>query len=279
MAATPIFILGRHRSGTTWLSNILASLPEIYVPCHERHWGVHESAFFSHVVRYCNHGRTDVDLHAVRCLFEKSDFFSLAELTENPEILGVGPAGYFRSIMETAASREGARFWLEKTPTHTLHAKYLSAAFPDAKFIAVVRNHDEVVTSNVHGYFNARSAWHWFRHSLLTAVYEKVIARNRVTVIRYEKLVSDYSGTVLALLKDLGIERAVAPTSQFRRNTLYDKAPPEREWWQSVAVTAGRWLVQPWPSKLIEDAVVCWRRLKPGTLPTWFFAADEKRPE
>jgi hypothetical protein len=276
MATTPIFILGRHRSGTTWLSNLLASLPEIFVPLHERHWGVHESAFFSHLVRYCNHGRTDADLRAIKCLFECSDFFSLTGLTEKPEILGQGPVGYFRSIMEAAARKSGAGFWLEKTPAHTLHAKFLSAAFPDARFIAVVRNYREVVASNVHGFGNPRSAWSWFRQSMLTAVYEKVIARNKVKVVRYESLLSDYSGTVLSVLKDLGIERKVAPMSGFRRNTFYNEAASRREWWQSVAMTVGRLLVQPFPSMLVEEAVIRWRSCKPGTLPSWFFPPDEE---
>jgi Sulfotransferase family len=271
MAATPIFILGRHRSGTTWLSNILASLPEIYVPTHERHDGVHESAFFSHLVRFCNHGRTESDLREIKRLFESSDFFALTGLTEGPEILGQGPAGYFRSVMEAAARNHGARFWLEKSPAHTLHAKFLAAAFPDARFFAVVRDYRAVVASNVHAFGEPRSAWSWFRHSLVSAVYEKVLARNRVPVVRYESLLSDYAGTVLSLLASLGIERGSTPQSAFRKNTFYEGAPPRREWWQSLSMAAGRGLIQALPAALVEEAVIRWRRRKPGILPPWFF--------
>lgn len=279
MTATPIFILGRHRSGTTWLSNILASLPEIYVPAHERHDGVHESAFFSHLVRYCNQGRTEADLRAVKHLFESSDFFALTGLKEGPAILGQGPAAYFRSVMEAAAGMSGARYWLEKTPAHTLHAKFLAAAFPDAILIAVIRDYRAVVASNVHAFGDSRSAWSWFRHSLVTAVYEKLLARNGVAVIRYENLVSDYEGTVLALLKRLGIERASAPVSAFRRNTFYEGAPPPREWWQALSMVAGRWLIRPLPSGLVEASVIHWRERKPGILPPWFFPPLEARLE
>ena len=75
MRPRPIFVLGRHRSGTTWLSNVLAAFPEIYAPAHELHHGTHESAFFSHLVPYCNGGRTAVDLLAIKRLFERSDYF------------------------------------------------------------------------------------------------------------------------------------------------------------------------------------------------------------
>ncbi len=207
MAATPVFILGRHRSGTTWIANILASLPEIYAPSHEIHRGVHESAFFSHLVRYCNHGRTDADLQQVKRLFECSDFFALTGLSQGPEIASVGAAGYFRSIMESGARQHGATHWLEKTPAHTLHARFLAAAFPDAIFIAVVRNYRDVVASNVHGFGNPKSPWTWFRESVVTAVYEKIIAQNKIAVVRYEMLVTDYEGTVQFLLQNFGIRR------------------------------------------------------------------------
>lgn len=45
--ATPIFVLGWGRSGTAWLSNLLLEHPAIVGIQHEKHWGIHESAFFS----------------------------------------------------------------------------------------------------------------------------------------------------------------------------------------------------------------------------------------
>ena len=127
MPATPIFILGRHRSGTTWMSNILESLPEVYVPADAVHGGVRERAFFSHLVPHCGHRRTPEDLLAVRRHLEGSDFFAFSGLAALPDILARGPAGFFRDFMEAAASRHGARFWL-KTPAHTLQARFLLRA-------------------------------------------------------------------------------------------------------------------------------------------------------
>ena len=66
MTARPIFVLGRHRSGTTWVSNILASVPGIYSPSHPLHKGAHESAYFSLLIPYCNLGMTAADLRAVK---------------------------------------------------------------------------------------------------------------------------------------------------------------------------------------------------------------------
>jgi hypothetical protein len=258
------------------MGNILAALPEIYAPTHERHWGVHESAFFSHLVRYCNHGRTDADLRAIKCLFEGSDFFALTGLAKGPEIVGHGPARYFRDIMEAGARTKGARYWLEKTPAHTLHAKFLAQAYPDAIFIAVVRNDREVVASNVHGFGKPSSVRCWFSHSLVTALYEKIIAASGVTVIRYENLATRYEETVRALLASLGVDCATVPRSAFGRNTLYRDAPPVIEWWQRAAAAAGRWLVLPLPGRLVEWAVTRALGRRPKSLPAWFFDRDRE---
>ena len=45
----PLFILGKQRSGTTWLANQLSQHSQIAAVRSDHHNGVHESAFFSHV--------------------------------------------------------------------------------------------------------------------------------------------------------------------------------------------------------------------------------------
>lgn len=42
----PVFVVGRNRSGTTWLANQLCEHPDIVGVQHERHHGIHESAYF-----------------------------------------------------------------------------------------------------------------------------------------------------------------------------------------------------------------------------------------
>ena len=271
MPARPLFILGRHRSGTTWLANIFASLPEIHAITHERHQGVHESAYFSHLVPHCGHGRTDADRTEIKRLFEQSDFFALSGLKQGPDIGQLGTAGYFRSVMDAGASRNNARYWLEKTPANTLLARRLREAFPDALFLAIVRDYREVVASLVYGFGDPASMSDWFRQSVLTAIYEKVIAASGATVIRYESLVRDYDGSLARILGLLGISPGSPPRSAFRQNSLYAESRPALRGWQSLAMTAGRWLVLPLPAAIVERAVL--RRLDRmrGDLPPWFF--------
>jgi LPS sulfotransferase NodH len=273
----PLFILGRHRSGTTWLANALASLPEVYAPEHASPRTIHESAFFSHLVRHCNQGRTDADLREIKRLFEGSQFYALTRLDRGPDILRLGVAGYFRAVMEAGARRKGSRYWLEKTPSHTLHSQFLAEAFPDAVFIAVQRDYRDVVGSNVHGFGKPASLWNWFRHSAATAAYEKVIARRHATVVRYEDLLADFTGTMKGLMHALGIDGPV-PQLATERNTSFADAPPAFTARQRIAMSCARWLVRPVPSAALEGAIVAWRARTPAALPGWFPARSAERP-
>jgi hypothetical protein len=270
--ATPVFVLGRHRSGTTWVANIVASLPGVFAVQHAAHRGVHESAFFSHLVPHCHGGRTESDLREIKRLFEKSDYFLLTGLTEGPDILRHGYAAYFRHVMQSAAAREGARYWLEKTPAHTLHARFLSRAFPGAILLAVVRDPRDVVASNLHGFGDPRSVWAWFRQAMVTAVYERIVRRAGAVVVRYEDLCADYRGTVASIARALGLEDPGVAEGAFERNTSYASGAPRPAWWQTAAVRAGGLLVKLVPGLLLDAGIDRWRARKTSAaLPDWFF--------
>lgn len=277
MTATPIFVFGRHRSGTTWLSNVIASAPEVYAVSHEMHRGIHESAFFSQVVPFCGGGRTKADLIAIKNLFERSDYFLLTGLEQGPDIIRHGYIDYFRLVMEAAAAKTGASYWLEKTPVHTLFAKFLSASYPDALLLAVVRDAREVVASNVHGFSDPGSAWTWFRQAAVTAIYEKILGRNRVLVIRYEDLRDDFQRTIRSIAEKLGVDAKSLTTNAHPRNSSYAGDMPRFMWWQIAAMACGRSLVHVVPGSVIEFAVEQWRKRKSGVLPPWYFLMGSRR--
>ena len=270
MSARPIFVIGRHRSGTTWLSNVIASHPAVYAPQHPLHNGVHESAFFSRLVPYCNGGRTAADLLAIKQLFEASDYFLLTGLEQGPDIVANGYVQYFRLVMEAAAARHAARYWLEKTPTHTLRAGFLAESYPDAILLAVIRNVTDVVASNVHGFGKPGSVWAWFRQAVVTAVYEKIIRRSNALIIRYEDLRDGYDATIRSIAARLGLDGEI-PRNVFARNSSYDGESPRTRWWQGIAVQCGRLVVCLCPGALIEAAVRRWQATSAVTLPPWFF--------
>lgn len=277
MPPKPIFIIGAHRSGTTWLSNLLAAVPGIYAPTHTEHRGVHESAFFSHLLKYCNFGKSRSDLLAMKYLFEKSDFFLLTGLDGGPDIIEHGYAGYFRLVMDAAAERNRAAYWLEKTPAHTLFARFIKQAFPDAVLIAVKRDYKDVVRSKLYGFGNPGSMWQWFRQSMATAIYEKVIESNGVFTVRYADLDADLEKTARLCLAEIGMNTTTRLDIDYPKNTSFETSSPRIEWWQNAALLAGRFLVLMWPASTVEKLILKLQARSRGQLPNWFFLIQAKK--
>ncbi len=275
----PVFILGRHRSGTSWLANAVASLPGVYAVMHEAHRGVHESAYFSHLVPFCNRGRRPEDLLEIKRLFERSDYFRLTGLDAGPDIVATGYTRYFALVMDAAARRHGARLWLEKTPAHTLRARFLAREFPGAAFIGMIRSTPDVVASNVHGFGDPRSFLAWFRQAMVTTVCRRIIERMGATIVRFEDLRDDFDATVSRIAAVLGIDPAAVPRSVFERNTSFADGLPAIAPWQRLAMALGSGLVRLVPGPLLDRALDRWgTRKSGGALPDWFFLLADAPP-
>ncbi|HKZ41950.1 MAG TPA: sulfotransferase [Candidatus Hodarchaeales archaeon] len=143
--AKPIFIVGTPRSGTTWLANMLGNHSKVAcvrqgVPGERG--GTNESAFFSYVDGKFGNLKNDNNLIQLIETFGASTFFILSGADKSlfyknrPQTY----KDFFRLLMDHLAEKQGAEFWLEKTPSHTFHLKEMSGYYQDAKFIALKRN-------------------------------------------------------------------------------------------------------------------------------------------
>jgi hypothetical protein len=140
--AKPVFILGVHRSGTKWLANILCAHSNIAGIQAERHYGIHESAFFC--IEKNRFGDLQKDENFIEFIetFSNSDYFLLSNL-DKEYFYKNRPRNYdefFRMMMDKYAEEQNTDFWLEKTPAHLLYFRDLVSLFPDAKFIIIKRN-------------------------------------------------------------------------------------------------------------------------------------------
>jgi hypothetical protein len=82
---TPVFVLGQHRSGTTWLANILANHHRVVAVQSDDHFGVHESIFFSHFARAYGDIADETNFRRFAADFAASDYYILTgELRARP---------------------------------------------------------------------------------------------------------------------------------------------------------------------------------------------------
>lgn len=273
----PVFVLGRHRSGTTWLTNLLADHPQVYTPQHSVHEGQHESAYYSHLVPYCRWGKTEMDQRAIQAIFERSDYWHLlfpGEPSPEFDIQKLGVDAYFDQTMTEAASRRGASYWLEKTPAHTALLPYLMKAFPDATFVAVEREPMDVIRSNVHKFANPSSHRDWFKAAVVTALYRKFLSayRDSVCYIRYEQLVEYPAETLIYVCQHIGVEPLEYGGSRWARNSSYTGEAPQIPAQMRASAKAGLSMANCIPTSVCVR-LISWYALnrRPNSLPVWFF--------
>jgi len=149
--ARPVFVLGKQRSGTTWLGNQLVQHPRITGVVNKPPRGIRESGYFTHLYgRYGDLANSSnyMELVTVLCA---SNFFQLAGV-EKQWLYSLWPTTYadvFRAIMDRLAESRGADVWIEKTPGHTYKADMIARLYPDARFVAIKRDLEAIVPSDI----------------------------------------------------------------------------------------------------------------------------------
>jgi hypothetical protein len=232
--ATPIFVLGIQRSGTTWMANALSAHPAVTAVQAEDHQGVHESIFFSHFA--AGYGDISDDERFERFVkdFAACDYFILSEVSES-WFREVRPRTYpeaFKCLMDEMARRESARYWVEKSPHHTLLSWELAASFPGARFICVVRDPVDLIRSRLWAFgrtppgYPARLA-PIFRACAAVSLYQRHLVDfagrcDRAMLVRHEDMRRDLEGTMRRVMGVLGgefhpsmLERRFKPNTSF----------------------------------------------------------------
>jgi len=215
---TPVFVVGKHRSGTTGLANQLCQNTSIAGVQHEKHWGIHESGYFTYLAgRY---GPLDswTNFREFVEVMSASDYFRLTGLSKK-FALSLFPTTYsdfFASIMNEFARRCGTPFWLEKSPSHTKKLTWIARSFPSAKFVAIVRNVEEVVGSTLAKKdLRARSSsralkiirtvfgWIYYNKSIFEL---KQRNEGRIEVVKFEDFREEPKDVLLGICSFIGVE-------------------------------------------------------------------------
>jgi hypothetical protein len=301
----PVFIIGKHRSGTSWLGNLLAEHPEIYgVQNPDRH-GIWESLYFTHVAEVFRNIDTNTEAGFARWVdfMSRTNYVRFSPL-EEMELCQLGPAPFevlFHRLMERASQAKGASMWIEKSPPHTLVASRIADAFPTAQFLAITRNFDDWLRSSVKhskGTGRLTSDRPTSRIYLIAklvaerSLYEAAISllkekhRNRVLHISYEDLRHRHSKTKDRIFSFLGIgslEDKVS--SKYEPNSSFDSREDKRkesvlsdaEWKWARFVRYSTCLIPPTGSALLTTLLLRIRDLRGRPTLDWFFRPGTAR--
>lgn len=229
---TPILVVGRNRSGTKWLSNILLNHPEIAGIQTEAHCGILETHLFGQIERAVGDLSSVDNYLAFQLLWSETDFFRAAGiepeffLTCRPRPTDV--FGAFRMLMDEVATRAECRFWLQKIrPSTALDA---AARYPDCRFVLIRRD----LIGNLESSLELQRR-HGDSVSLLKlacgyALDEKIMktleSSRECVRVSYERLRQRPEAEIERACRELGIqyEPGLLET-RFRRNTSFKNSP------------------------------------------------------
>jgi Sulfotransferase family len=213
--ATPLFVVGCHRSGTTVLRRVLSTHPAI--------WLAKETQYLAF------RDWRDEDWHAARTPGEMAEHVAFADRflgatgwTERPTAEAFAQSGApptfaafyaWLCTLEAPAGR-ALRFWGDNTPRYVSLIPQLNRAYPDARFLHVVRDPRDVVRSALEVWFGGNTA--------LTAAEEWVervgaglaaqqLLGDRLKVVRFEDLLRDPTATLRSVADWLGVEDGFRP--------------------------------------------------------------------
>lgn len=192
-----IFLVGCPRSGTTLLQSLLTAHPQIT--------SFPESHFFRHLIPNCNSKRywLGIASRKAKPRFEQflKEINSEGMFSYRPQfaIFQYQYIQTFLHVLDTITQQRGKTIWIEKTPGHVQYIDYIEKRIKEAKFIHIIRNGIDVVSSLYevthkyppiwHGAWNIdKCINHWIKDVQISLNYQD--KANHI-LVQYERLVQD----------------------------------------------------------------------------------------
>ncbi len=226
------FIVGCGRSGTTLLRFALTNHPAVSVPEETKFY-----ARFPGRVRYGGDPQRPSDWDgAVEAVWQDAAARTGPPVRERlrayADVVPRTWDGLFTALMTAYADVGNASRVGEKSPVHTRFIGRLSEAFPEARFVHLVRDPRAVVLSRMKaGFGSRRIGRHVLRWREAVAAHRRhaaALGPDRYLVVRYEDLVSDLRTQIEAVCRLLDLELVPAMLEPHRREGAGFR--PDAEW-------------------------------------------------
>jgi len=196
---TPIFLLSLPRSGSTLTQRVLATHPKIAT----------ESEPWVLLPLYAA-------LEPGLCQARYSQETLEKAIADFCNVLPDGRNGYHAAVRAFAmtlysgiAEKQGAIFFLDKTPRYHLIAHHLLDAFPEARFIILWRNPLATIGSRIHSF---GGVWRLQNYQvdlfdgLVNLVRVREAYADRILAIRFEDMVSEPERVFKVVFEHIGLD-------------------------------------------------------------------------
>jgi tetratricopeptide (TPR) repeat protein len=238
--ATPIFIIGLPRSGTTLLDRILDN--------HSQVMSTGERTEFPRQVRWC------VDVRGQEMLDEK--LISRIDQIDFPE-LGR------RYLEQTRWRARGRPFYLDKLPPNYLLAGLIHRALPNAPILHMVRDPMDICFSNYKAMFGESFAYSYNIDALVAhyGQYRRLMQHwhdampGRIFDVDYNRLVTDPESAITDILDYCGLPHEQGLVDTSRNKTAVDTLSSAQVREPIHARTLGEWRRYASQLESLHDAV------------------------
>lgn len=231
----PIFIIGSPRSGTTLLQCILSA--------HSHLFSLPETHFFSEVMRRISKpADRKLAMKEIQFAFEvlsqtgvvdKKSLRKFLRICDEESTTGKQIFEYIVECYRPDEDINKSFRLVEKTPMHAMFIKEIKKIYPDAKFIHIVRDPRDVISSRLalpttHSKWLPKYVRNW------NLVMQSVEAAQNfmpyaILTIRYEDLVSYPTRILNRICQFLGLvyepQMLSEFSSQWERNVIIEKEP------------------------------------------------------
>ena len=225
--ATPILVVGVNRSGTKWLSNEIATHPDVTAVQHEWHGGIVESNCLTEFGRSFDLGSESVYREFLD-FWQRTHFFELAGGNVDwfatldprpPDTVTV-----FRRLMDRLAQQRGNRFWIQKIAP--ADAEAVLSVLSDARVVVITRSDLDTVRSKIR--LDAKrgiklgSLRAGMSQGVQSRQLQRIAERPEVLTVQYEHLVADRDRLMAEVFRFFEIEPSETASS-FRPNTSFKR--------------------------------------------------------
>ena len=242
----PFFIFGCPRSGTSLLSRMLASHPNLAVP-YESH--LYDSVF-PIVQRYGDPSRRSARARLVSEILRTEP---IRRWTPPPSLSDTLEAiqrddfhGIVEGLMRTWASSQGKSHWGEKTPQHTLCWRTIVEGFPKLQVIHLIRDGRDVALSNRAAHFGPKHVYplarRWLNYLAAAEEARANLGDEIFLQVRYEDLVAEPERELRRICRFLGEEFAPSMLKFYQaRNFHVDQRNARNLGRPVLSENAGKW--------------------------------------
>jgi len=271
--STPILLLASERSGTNLLRAIMSSHSQIASPSPFSM----VDALGKDMYKYAT---SETEFH-IDELIEDAITLTQGHLNPWPQKYKIGEVkdklltnsfwDIFKALNEVYTQSEKKKHWFSKEPGLFRHIYELALHMPEAKFVYLVRDPRDVVSSMVRGgiheqnVYKAAIRWKEEQKMMLNALSDPLL-KERIFMISYEELLQDQKDVIKKLMAFLGIRFEEKQLNFFKDKSVVSHSQ-KSEFWKNLSKPIDRKNTGKYKNALPGRQIkyvesICWNEMK-----------------